>query len=308
MTTNERLTGTTSYAESVMSLQTLIPIVLKASILLNVFTIGLRASPHDASYLFRRPAELIRALLAMNLLMPLFAFALVSLFDLNPAVRIALVALSVSPIPPLLPKKIAKAGGADSYGIGLLIAVGLLSIIFVPLAMEIIERVLKVPLQMSAASIASLIFMTVLLPIGLGIAVHSLVPALAERVAKPVSQIAIMVLLACVIAILVSAAPAIWTLAGNGTVMALAAFVLFGLAIGHVLGGPVPENRTALALSTASRHPGIALALAQANFPEQKLATAAVLLYLVVNAVIAIPYLSWTHGRQSVVADKVKAA
>ena len=291
-----------------MNLQTLIPIVLKLSIVLNVFTIGLRASPQDATYLFRRPIDLFRALLGMNLLMPLFALGLVSVFDLDPAVKIALVALSVSPIPPLLPKKVVKAGGAGSYGIGLLVAVGLLAILFIPLAMEIIERVRKEPLQMSATSIASLIFMTVLLPIGLGIAVHSFVPALAERVANPVSQIAVMVLLVCVVAILVSAAPAIWTLVGNGTLLTLAAFVLFGLAIGHLLGGPVPENRTALALSTASRHPGIALALAQANFPEQKLAMAAVLLYLVVNAMVSIPYLSWTNGRQSVVADKVKAA
>jgi BASS family bile acid:Na+ symporter len=290
-----------------MSLQTLIPIVLKVSILLNVFTIGLRASPQDATYLFRRPVDLLRALLAMNLLMPLFAMALASLFDLTPAVKIALVALAVSPIPPLLPKKMVKAGGAGSYGIGLLVAVGLLAIIFIPLAMEIIERVRKVPLHMSAASIAGLIFITVLLPIGLGVAVHSLVPARAERIAKSISQVASMVLLACVAAILFSAAPALWTLVGNGTVLAFAAFVLFGLAIGHFLGGPVAENRAALALSTASRHPGIALALAQENFPEQKLAMAAVLLYLLVNAVVSLPYLSWSNGRQSVVSDEGKA-
>src|SRR4051812_12475683 len=126
-----------------MSLQTLIPIVLKASVLLIVFAIGLRASLQDATYLFRRPGELVRALLAMNVLMPLFAVSLVYMFDLNPAVKIALVALSVSPIPPLFPNRMVKAGCTDSYAIGLLIAVGLLATIFVPLALEIIERVRK---------------------------------------------------------------------------------------------------------------------------------------------------------------------
>jgi BASS family bile acid:Na+ symporter len=290
-----------------MNLQTLIPIVLKVSVLLNVFAIGLRVSAQDATYLFRRPGELARALLAMNVLMPLFAVILISSFDLRPAVRIALVALSLSPIPPLLPNKMVKAGGTDSYAIGLLTAVGLLAIIFVPFAVEIIERVRQVPLQMTAASIATLIFVTTMLPLGLGVAVHSFVPALAERMAKPIAQIAGIGLLACVVAILFAAAPAIWTLVGNGTVIALAAFVLFGLTIGHFLGGPVPENRTSLALSTASRHPGIALALAQANFPEQKLAMAAVLLYLLVNAIVAIPYLLWTKRRQAVVQNQVRA-
>lgn len=161
-----------------MSLQTLIPIVLQANVLLNVFAIGLRASAQDATYLFRRPSEMVRALLAMNVLMPLFAIVLISIFDLSPAVRIALVALSVSPMPPLLPNKMVKAGGTDSYAIGLLIAVGLLAIIFVPLAMEIIERVRNVPLQMSVTSIATLIFVTTMLPLGLGVAVHSFAPAL----------------------------------------------------------------------------------------------------------------------------------
>jgi bile acid:Na+ symporter, BASS family len=290
-----------------MSLQTLIPFVLKASVLLTVFAIGLRASVQDATYLFRRPGELVRALLAMNVLMPLFAIVLISIFDLTPAVRIALVALSVSPIPPLLPNKMVKAGGTDAYAIGLLIALGLLAIIFVPLAMEIIQRVRQVSLQMTMASIATLIFMTTLLPLGLGVAVHTFAPALAERLAKPISLIAGVGLLVCVVAILFAAAPAIWTLVGNGAVISLAAFVLVGLAVGHFLGGPVPENRTSLALSTASRHPGIAVALAQANFPEQKLAMAAVLLYLLVNAVVSIPYLLWTRRRQTDVEIQVKA-
>ena len=278
-----------------MSLQTLVPVVLKASVLLNVFAIGLRASAQDATYLFRRPAELIRAIFAMNVLMPAFALVLVSVIDLTPAAKIALVALSVSPIPPLLPKKLVKAGGTGSYAMGLLIAAGLLAIIFVPLAMEVIERVRHVPLQMTVVSIAALIFMTVLLPLGLGVAVHSLAPGRAERLAKPISQIAGIGLLACVATILITAAPIIWTLVDSGTLIALAAFVVVGLAIGHVLGGPKPENRTALAMSTASRHPGIAIAIAQTNFPEQKLALAAVILYLVVNVLISIPYNAWTQ-------------
>jgi BASS family bile acid:Na+ symporter len=90
-----------------------------------------------------------------------------------------------------------------------------------------------------------------------------------------------------------------WSLLGNGTAAALAGFVLVGLAIGHALGGPVPENRTSLAIATATRHPGVALLLARANFPEEQLVVPAVLLYLLVNAVVAIPYLLWIKRRRS---------
>jgi bile acid:Na+ symporter, BASS family len=76
------------------------------------------------------------------------------------------------------------------------------------------------------------------------------------------------------------------------------------LAIGHVLGDAAPQNRTALAIATASRHPGIALILARANFLGETLVVAALLLYLLVNAVVAIPYLLWTKRRQLQLEDQ----
>src|SRR5688500_14428366 len=104
----------------IMELATLISIAIRASIGLIVFGLALNASPQDALYLFRRPGQLVRSLLAMNVMMPLFAAALAAAFDLNPAVKIALIALAVSPVPPVLPKKQLKAGGRASYAVGLL--------------------------------------------------------------------------------------------------------------------------------------------------------------------------------------------
>ena len=290
-----------------MSLQTLILFVLKASILLNVFAIGLKAGVHDATYMFRRPGKLAKALLAMNILMPLFAVAFVLAFHLKHAVEVALVALAVSPVPPILPRKLRKAGATESDTIGLLVAVGILAIVFVPAAMEILERVFHVPLRMTFASVAALVFVTIILPLALGIAVHTLAPVAADRLVNPIAKIASIALLLSAVVILFSGAPAIWELTGNGTLVAIAAFVLVGLLIGHFVGGPKPENRTGLALATASRHPGIAIALAVANFPEEKLAISAVLLYLLVNALVSIPYHILTKRKTQEVVTEVKA-
>ena len=273
-------------------------LLLMASALLIVFAFGLTASVHDALYLLRRPGALVRAILAMGVLMPMFAIAVVSIFDLDPAVKIALVALSVSPIIPILPTKLMKAGAAASYAMGLLVAAGVLAIVLVPVAMEILGLVFNLPLQMPVASVATLTFITLLLPFGLGVAVHHFLPGLAKALARPISQIAGITVVVFFFAVFFSAAPAIWTLVGNGTVIALAAFVLVGQAIGHFIGGPEPENRAGLALSTGSRHPGVALAIAQVNFPDQTLATAAVLLYLFVTALVSIPYLRWAKHRR----------
>jgi bile acid:Na+ symporter, BASS family len=105
----------------------------------------------------------------MSVLMPLFVAILVWIFDLNPAVKMALVALSVAPLPTLLPMQAAKTEGSFAYEIGVLIVGSVLTIVFVPLAMEIISRVYSVRLHVTVTSIAAFVFMVVLLPLGLGV-------------------------------------------------------------------------------------------------------------------------------------------
>jgi BASS family bile acid:Na+ symporter len=87
------------------------------------------------------------------------------------------------------------------------------------------------------------------------------------------------------------------SLVGNGSIVAMAAFVVIGLAVGHALGGPSAEHRLVLALSTASRHPAIALAIAKANFPDEPHLGATIILYLLVSLLIGVPYQIWQNRR-----------
>jgi BASS family bile acid:Na+ symporter len=41
------------------------------------------------------------------------------------------------------------------------------------------------------------------------------------------------------------------------------------------------------------RHPGVALAIARLNFPEERLGPEAVLLFIVVNVIVTLPYGIW---------------
>ena len=95
------------------------------------------------------------------------------------------------------------------------------------------------------------------------------------------------------IPLVVRLSSAMFSLIGNGTILVMVFFALVGFATGHLLAGPDPEDRTVLALSTATRHPGIAIAIVLANYPDQKLAPAAAVLYVLVSAIAAKPYLSW---------------
>jgi BASS family bile acid:Na+ symporter len=270
-----------------MDLTSLILLVLKISILLNVLALGLEATLADATFLFRRPRRLVRALLSMNVLMPLVALLLAVTFALKPAVKIALVALSVSPVPPLFPKKALKAGAKENYTFGLLFAMAVLAIVVIPITMEIFERVVGTPLQMSVGLVAKLVFTTVLAPLLAGIGLRAWAPLFAEKAAAPVAKFASALLILSVLAVFIGSVRSILSLIGDGTLFSLAGFALAGLVIGHWLGGPELEDRRVLSLATATRHPGMAVAIAQANFPGQKLAVPAIALYLVVAGVLS---------------------
>ena len=280
-----------------MTIAALLPLLLKTSIALTVVTFGLRATPGDATSLLRDPARLGRSMAAVVVLMPLFAIALALLFDLHPAVKIALVALAVSPVPPLVPKKVLKAGGDATYMIGLLVAASVLSIVTIPVAMEVLQRAFAVPLAMPAGAIALLVVTSVLAPLALGIAIRRFAPTFAQRVAGPVALVATIMLAVGVLPILLKAVPVAVSLIGNGTLLALVAFVVVAIAAGHLLGGPRPDERTVLAVATASRHPAVAMAIAHANFPDQRMVAAAVVLYLLVGGVLSALYLKWSARR-----------
>ena len=100
-----------------------------------------------------------------------------------------------------------------------------------------------------------------------------------------------------VLGLLAGVLPAALALVGNRTLVALAVFAAAGLIVGHWLGGPRDDDRLVLALSTASRHPAIALAVASANFPDEPNLGASIVLYLLVNALVAFPFLAWRKRR-----------
>jgi BASS family bile acid:Na+ symporter len=276
-----------------MSPRMIVGLALKVSIMLTLFGFGLHATREDLLYLLRRPGVLVRSLVAMFVVMPLFAILMTRLVSFNRAVVIALIALSISPVPPLLPRKVTKSGGHPPYGLGLMVTVASFSIVFVPLALYLIGKYFNRPFAMGPYAVAKLIVLSVLVPLAAGIVFRKVAPTTAERIADPLARIAGIVLLIGVLCVLAFSLPAAWSLIGNGTIVAFIAFVIVGLTVGHFLGGPGLEQRVTLALSTASRHPALALAIAGVNIPEERRVIHAVVLYIVVSALITIPYVAW---------------
>jgi bile acid:Na+ symporter, BASS family len=278
------------------SVVSVIVVVLKASVFLNVLALGMSARTSDATFVLRQPWLLLRSLFAMNVIMPLLAAALVQAFSLRPALKVALLAVSLSPIPPLLPRRELQAGGKAPYTIGLLVSAAVLSVVLVPLGLSLFGWAFDKDAHVPEAAIARIVMTSVLSPLLIGMAIRYFAPRVADRLVRPL-LIAAFVLLAAGVLPVPLAWRAIVALLGDGTLLALIAFSIAGLAVGHWLGGPDPARRAVLALSTACRQPAIALTIASANVAEPKPVMAAVMLYLIVSILASTAYIKLRPGR-----------
>jgi BASS family bile acid:Na+ symporter len=228
----------------------------------------------------------------MYVVMPLCVLLLVTSFALHPAVKVALLALAVSPVPPVLPRKEMKLVAPDRavYVYGLLVAACLLSILVAPAVSALVAASLDIDVAADPLAVARVVFASVLLPLGVGLALHRWWPA-SQRLAGAAETIGMVLMVAAFALMVTRVWPAFGSLVGDGTLLAIVAVTLIAVAVGHLLGGPIDDDRTVLAFATAARHPGVAVAVA--SISDQALAPAAILLAVVVGAVATVPYAAW---------------
>jgi BASS family bile acid:Na+ symporter len=271
------------------------------SLAVLVFGSGLGARFADVAALLRRPGLLVRSLVAILLAAPALAVTLVGVFDVNREVAIALVALAVSPLPPLLPGRGEKAGGRTEYGLGLVFILAVLAVPMIAFSAVILERLFGRDYVVAPWAIGRLLILSMLLPLTAGMAVARISPSTAGRLSRPIEKAQRWLLPIAMVALLMSAAPRMVALIGNHSLAAVGTFVVGGFAAGHLLGGPDRRDAAVLAFATSCRHPATALALASANFPDAD-EHAAVALYGLVTAVVGGVYTLWFRRRRAVAA------
>jgi BASS family bile acid:Na+ symporter len=149
------------------------------------------------------------------------------------------------------------------------------------------------PAELPPMQVAWVLANYLLLPLAAGMLLRGWLPDFAERWASRLTGAAGTVLTAYALALLVLHVDVL-LVARWGGVLALMALVALALAIGHLLGGPAHDDRTALAVACASRHIGIAVLVA-ASLPGSRTAVI-IAVYIVASAVVCIPYLRWRRA------------
>ena len=264
-------------------------LVLKLSIVALIFGIGLGSTPADFGYLWRRPALLFRSLLAMYVAVPLAALAAVKWLVLPIPVKTAILVLAVSAGAPLLPKKLIRLG-RESYVFSLVVTSSLLAVVTVPAWLLVLAPLFGRESAVEPGAVGLVIAKAFLAPLVLGMLLRWPLSRVAERLSDLILKAGGILLLVAGLSLL---ATHVRLLAEIGwlPLVSLAGLTAVALAIGHALGGPNPDDRTALAVVCGTRHVGIAM-LAASAVPGPR-TIALVLAYLVASAAVSIPYLRW---------------
>ena len=273
-------------------------LVLKLSVVALIFAVGLGSTPADLVYLWRRPGQLVRSLLAMYVVVPVAAVVLARTLPLPVAVKTAILVLAISAGAPLLPRKLMKLG-REGYVFSLVVTSSLLAVVAVPAWLEILGTLFGREADLDPGVVALVIAKSFLAPLVLGMLLRWPLSSVAERLSQWLLGAAGAALTAAGLALLALHGGALVAV-GVVPLLALVATTLVALAIGHALGGPDPDDRTALAVSCATRHVGIAM-LAASTVPGPRIAVL-VLAYVLASAVVSIPYLRWRKSARTAAA------
>jgi BASS family bile acid:Na+ symporter len=264
-------------------------LLIKLSVAGLILAIGMGSTPRDLLYLWQRPALLLRSLLAMYVAVPLVALLVARSLALPTPVEVAILVLAISAGAPLLPRKLIHLGN-DAYVFSLVVTSSLLAIVTIPAWLTILAPLHGRSAELTAGDVAGVVVPSFLAPLALGMVVRWLVPQASERIADRLLAVVGLIFTLAALALLATNLGMLLA-AGWTAIATLAGLSLAALAIGHVLGGPDPEDRTALAVCCATRHVGLAVLVAAAvPGPRTAVLVAA---YIVASAVVCIPYIQW---------------
>jgi BASS family bile acid:Na+ symporter len=273
-------------------IQEVFKVLLAVLIPLAAFTTGLQAPRpgREQARLWRRPGALARDLVAVLILVPLWAVAVVLVLPLSPAVRagllIAALAVGIGPVAAM--KRMGPTTPAAREALDLNLIVLLISLAFVPIAFATAAALYHSDVHISVGAVAKVVLGRALVPLLLGLGAARLWP----RFAASAGPVMLKIINVALVVLLLAAVALTWKLlAGVSAIgwLACAAVALGAILIGHLMGGPDPGTRAVVAAASVMRFPALALALASVTRQARQLIPV-IVAYVVTSFVLLVVY------------------
>ncbi len=270
----------------------------KIGLFLVLLSLGLGLSLRQLREFWQQPVLVVKSFLAANVLVPIAAFLLViSVFHgLPSSTRIVLLIMAAVPSAPMIVKTVPKKVGRFDFIAPLQVSLAWLSIVTIPLIVVFLKHWFSVSgWNVTPQSVAPQILQAQLLPLGIGMLLREFAPEWADSLQKPVAKIGNTILVALLVLILAIALPKVWVFTKGQfiSVLAMSIMIIISLAIGHFMGGPAEDVRSALAVVTSMRNTGLALVLVMTNIPSLKEVRIEIITYALLTTILSTIYVKW---------------
>lgn len=257
-------------------LSKVIPLATLAFVVSSMLAVGLSLTVGEILAPLRNGRLVALALLANFVLMPLAAFAIARLLQLDQPLGAALLLLGTAAGAPFLPKLAAVAKGSLAFAVGLMVMLMTLTVGYMPLVLPLLVEGVSV----NPAKIARSLILLMLLPLVAGLVVKARYGVMAARVVPPLNKVSTLSLALLIVLLLATNLGNIADLFGTRGILASILFLIAAFGTGWLLGGPGPDTRGVLALGTAQRNIAAALVVGGQNFDDPRV--------VVMVAVVAI--------------------
>ena len=234
----------------------------------------------------------------MLIAVPVIALVVTRGLDLPRSAEVGIVLMAISPGAPVALRRSLGAGGHRAFAPALQIAVAMLAVLSMPLWIAALDEYYGARAFVGPQHLARQVFMAQLLPFSLGVIARRMNASAAGWLEPKLRRLGSVLLVLLLVLVLIN----IWQVvigAGWRVSLAIVLVTALALAVGHLLGAPEPATRTATAICSAARNPGLALLVVTLNGAPPAI-TAIVLAYLVISALTVIPYVAWRRRAAAV--------
>lgn len=267
-------------------LATLSQLAVLVFVIGSMFSLGLSLTMQQIVDPLKNTRMVILALVANFVLVPLLAYALAILFNLDDTLRVGLILLSTAAGAPFLPKLVDVAKGNIAFSVGLMVLLMVVTIIYLPLVLPLLLG----DVEVSPWDIAQSLIIMMLIPLAVGLFIKARYEDAAAKIQPTFGMAANIALITMMVLGLVLNFSSMIALVGTFGILAGIIFILISLIIGYLLGGSDRGDKSVMGLGTAQRNISAALVVAAQNFSSD------VITYLLVIAIIGLVVLMPAAG------------
>jgi BASS family bile acid:Na+ symporter len=185
--------------------------------------------------------------------------------DDHPGLQTGLILVGAAAGAPFLPKLVQTARGSLALGVGLMVVLMLVTVVYLPLVLPLL---LRGNVEVDSWQIAKSLIVLMLLPLGVGLIVRARYPELAAKFQPVATQVSTMAVAFLLVGLLVVNFDEIINTVGTGGILAALLVMVGAFVAGFVAGGSPEEQRSVLALGSAQRNLSAAIVVAAQNFGD----------------------------------------